>query len=295
MKSTLEQRFLQFFFKHERAGLVVLIVMCMLVQNTINATSIMLEAQRNGVFIPFWEPFVRDYSSALALLPMVAFILWLNQRFPFSWVQWRQMIALHLFGSLIFCIGHMFFMYFLRVFAMRLLGSDYQWDNLLFEFIYEYRKDAWIYVMFTALFYSYYFTLGRLRGEASMIGEGEDSDVHNLDKGTLPDRLLIKKLGKEFIIKIKDIEWMESSGNYVNLHIQGRVYPLRTTLSKLSEQLESQGFMRVHRSYGVNLEQIDTIEPQDSGDAVIKLKSSQHINLSRRYREAFRNRLRLDA
>ena len=56
---------------------------------------------------------------------------------------------------------------------------------------------------------------------------------------------LVKKLGKEFIIKVDDIEWLESSGNYVNLHIKGRIYPIRSTLNLLIEQISHKGFCRI--------------------------------------------------
>ena len=48
------------------------------------------------------------------------------------------------------------------------------------------------------------------------------------------------------------LDWLESSGNYVNLYIGTSIYPLRTTLTALSEQLEDKGFCRVHRSHGAN-------------------------------------------
>ena len=105
------------------------------------------------------------------------------------------------------------------------------------------------------------------------------------------DRLLVKKLGKEFIIKVEDIEWLESCGNYVNLHIKERIYPTRATLSGLITQISDKGFCRIHRSYGINLDAVDSIAPQPSGDSEVKLKNGKILNLSRRYRDEFKVRL----
>ena len=33
----------------------------------------------------------------------------------------------------------------------------------------------------------------------------------------------MKKLGKEFIVRVDEIEWLESAGNYVNLHVGKRI------------------------------------------------------------------------
>ncbi len=119
----------------------------------------------------------------------------------------------------------------------------------------------------------------QLLGEAASIEESEQQTISTIN------RLLVKKLGKEFIIKIEDVDWLESSGNYVNLHIGSRIYPLRATLTALSKQLEVQGFCRIHRSYGVKLDKVESITPLPSGDSEIKLTTGKVLNLSRRYKE----------
>ncbi len=117
------------------------------------------------------------------------------------------------------------------------------------------------------------------------MGSGENDDTE------IADRLLIRKLGKEFIIRVDEIEWMEASGNYVNLYIKNHIYPLRSTLAALIAKLESRGFRRVHRSYAVNLDCVASISPLESGDANITLCNGREIPLSRRYREEFRKQL----
>ena len=56
--------------------------------------------------------------------------------------------------------------------------------------------------------------------------------------------------------------------------IEGRLDPLR--------------FVRVHRSYIVNLDFLERIEPLDTGDARLLLKDGTRIPCSRRYRHALR-------
>ncbi len=129
---------------------------------------------------------------------------------------------------------------------------------------------------------SYRFIVSRLSGEAAIVDDAE---------GVQSDRILVKKLGREFIIKLSDIEWMESSGNYVNLHVKGRVYPSRNTLSGLIEKIADQGFCRVHRSYAVNLDSIQSIEPLPSGDGSVLLENGKELKLSRRYRDQLKQRL----
>jgi DNA-binding LytR/AlgR family response regulator len=73
-------------------------------------------------------------------------------------------------------------------------------------------------------------------------------------------------------VKVDNIEWMESAGNYVNLQSGGRIYPLRFTLVDLSKRLAEKGFCRTHHSFAVNFSAIDHISYQPSGDGDISLK-----------------------
>ena len=90
------------------------------------------------------------------------------------------------------------------------------------------------------------------------------------------------------LVAAHDIEFLEAAENYVNLHVRGRVYPLRSTMTAIQDRLDPARFARVHRSYIVNLDFLDQIEPLDTGDARLLLKNGSRIPCSRRYRSALR-------
>jgi hypothetical protein len=90
------------------------------------------------------------------------------------------------------------------------------------ELWYEYRKDFFGYFSILATICVYRFIVSRLCSEATLIDVGEEAE-----QNAFVERLLVKKLGKEFIINIADIEWVEASSNYMNLHLGERCYPLR--------------------------------------------------------------------
>ena len=87
------------------------------------------------------------------------------------------------------------------------------------------------------------------------------------------------------------VEWLQAAGNYVNLHVRGRDYPLRSTMSAIEAQLDPSRFVRIHRGYIVNLDQVASIEPLDTGDARVHLRDSHVLPCSRRHREQLRLRL----
>ncbi len=246
-----------------------------------------MEAQRDGE-LPFmiWEPFVWEYSSAISTLLLFPALVWLLKTQPFNWQKIPRSLLLYLLASIAFSLLHIAVMVAIRKLIYTLQDMQYDFGLVWFELLYEYRKDLWGFLFLIAVIKTYQYVVSQLSGEAAPIRQGEDTP-ENLNF----DRLLVKKLGKEFIVRVAQIDWLESSGNYVNLHIDARIYPLRATMSQLITQLEPQGFCRIHRSLGVRLDAIESITPLPSGDSEIKLTTGKVLNLSRRYKEQFKGQL----
>jgi DNA-binding LytR/AlgR family response regulator len=89
----------------------------------------------------------------------------------------------------------------------------------------------------------------------------------------------ISKVEKEFIflkdkkalkkINISDILWIEAMGDYIKIHTPEKWYMAHTSLRILEEKLPHEKFMKIHRSYIVALNKIDSIE-----DNVIHINKS---------------------
>jgi len=258
------------------------------INNTLLATSVIMEAKRKEQALPFqlWEPFVWEYSSGISILMLFPLLVIFLQRSPFDWLKIKQSLFQYFLASIVFSLTHVAIMVALKYVAYFIMGGEYHFGDFWFELFYEYRKDLWSFIFFIVFINAYQFILSRLQGEANPVAQSEDESISQSF-----DRLLVKKLGKEFIIKVDDIEWLEASGNYVNLHIKGRIYPTRATLSKLVEQIASKGFCRIHRSHAINLEFIESITPISTGDSEVKLNTGKVLNLSRRYKESFKGQL----
>ncbi|SBV52066.1 regulatory protein [Xanthomonas bromi] len=98
----------------------------------------------------------------------------------------------------------------------------------------------------------------------------------------------MRKLRRDFLVATADIDWIQASGNYVNLHVRGHDYPLRSTMAAIEARLDPAGFVRIHRSYLVNLGQVQAIEPIDSGDARVHLRDATVLPCSRSHLAGFR-------
>ena len=81
----------------------ILFMVYILINNTINATSDIMEAQRDGV-LPFqlWEPFVWEYSSALSTLMLIPGVIFLLKYQPFNFQAITRSLGLYFFTSVIY-------------------------------------------------------------------------------------------------------------------------------------------------------------------------------------------------
>lgn len=61
-------------------------------------------------------------------------------------------------------------------------------------------------------------------------------------------------------MKVDDILYAEAMGDYVKLHTPQKFYAIHTTLKAVEDRLPSSKFLRVHRSYIVALNKIDTVQ-----------------------------------
>lgn len=90
-------------------------------------------------------------------------------------------------------------------------------------------------------------------------------------------RLCIKDQGRMTFIHLTDILWIESAGNYAEIHDASRTYLMRETMTKLEKQLPSQDFVRISRSAIVRTDAISEIRSNARGDHHVTLTSGIKI------------------
>lgn len=277
--------------KHKYAAFLLLVVY-LFINNSINAASSWTEFSRNeNNSVALWEPYVWEYSSALStallVIPLILAIRILdNSKKPgVIWLCW------HFVFATVFSVAHVLLMVALRKLVYLLSERNYDFGVWLSEFVYEYRKDVWSYITLVTFYYIARFGYQRLIGEASLITSDTTTPPAEKETQTLPEYLLVKKLNKEFLVKVADVQWVEASGNYINLHTHLGVYPLRYTLSRFCEEGAEQGFKRVHRSYAVCIPAIQSITYDETGDGTVTLNNGHTVTLSRRYKDNFKKAL----
>ncbi|MCR6662276.1 MAG: LytTR family transcriptional regulator [Luteimonas sp.] len=250
-------------------------------------TWIDLNRSGSGDFHP-WEPWVWETSSSLLWAALIPLIAMFTRRYPTHWDNWARRLPLHVLASVLVCLVHVLGMVALHVAAYRTQGMDYDFEFWPRGLVYEYLKDVRSYASIVVTVEVYRLLLRRLQGEASLLGAPDEGlPVEPVDR---PQRFLVRKLGREFLVAADDIEWLQAAGNYVNLRVRGHDYPLRSTIGGIEEKLDPARFVRVHRSYIVNLEHVGSIEPLDIGDARAHMRDGSRVPVSRRHRASLRER-----
>jgi len=101
----------------------------------------------------------------------------------------------------------------------------------------------------------------------------------------LNDRIFVKHNDKMLKIIIKDIYYIEAERNYCRIFSKGKEFLLVMTLKDINEKLPKEHFIRIHRSFIVNLTHIDEV----AGSHV--LVSRKVIPISKLHREGLIKRL----
>lgn len=75
----------------------------------------------------------------------------------------------------------------------------------------------------------------------------------------LSDRIFVRYSNKMVKIMVSDVLYMEADRNYCRIFTQQKEYLLAITLKSIEEKLPMRFFLRIHRSYIINLGQVDEV------------------------------------
>jgi DNA-binding LytR/AlgR family response regulator len=234
---------------------------------TIGALSVSADRTRIGAPIPAWEPFVWEYSSGTLLLLLIPGVAALERRFPIAAGTWARHVALHVAATVPFSALHVAGMVALRHAAYAVAGRTYDFGDIPSEFFYEWRKDALSYFFIIGVLNAYRWFRAKRAGEAVMEAPP-----------AAPIRFEVRRNGRRFVVAATEIDWIEAAGNYVVLHTQSASHMMRGTLKDILAALDTNVFVRIHRSAAVNVDRLVEI---DARARVVRMVSGATAPVSR--------------
>jgi two-component system LytT family response regulator len=98
--------------------------------------------------------------------------------------------------------------------------------------------------------------------------------------------LAVRSVGRIDRVALCDVQWMESAGNYVSLHMEQRTLLHRCTLTELEGHLDPTEFLRVHRRTLVRRSQMLAMRQTQEGSSLVQLRCGTELAVSERYAAA---------
>jgi two-component system LytT family response regulator len=105
------------------------------------------------------------------------------------------------------------------------------------------------------------------------------------------ERVLIRDREREqvHVIAVDQIDYIEAQADYVAIHADGRDHLKSQTLSELETQLDARHFVRVHRSFIINLNRLRGIERAGVDGHAARMQDGKRIPISRTGYERLRS------
>ena len=129
--------------------------------------------------------------------------------------------------------------------------------------------------------------------EEKKTGNNIDTLLHNLrnEDGGQKMKICIPSLKGFQVVKLSEIIYCEASSNYTNFHLtEQAVICASKPIHEFESLLEDSGFLRIHKSFVVNLEHVKEYIRGEGGTVI--LSNGHDVEVSRRKKEKFIDRMK---
>jgi len=99
--------------------------------------------------------------------------------------------------------------------------------------------------------------------------------------GEYASRIVVKDGTRVQIIPAAKLDFVEAQDDYVALASQGKKHLKQQTIASIEAMLDPRSFLRIHRSYLVNLERVAKVEPYGKDTHVAVLHDGTQLPVSR--------------
>ncbi len=110
-------------------------------------------------------------------------------------------------------------------------------------------------------------------------------------EGGALERVLVRQGARVHVIPADRLDWVEAQDDYVSLNSEGKAYLKQQTLTDLERKLDPARFVRVHRSYLVNLDRLARIDTEGGEPRAVVLQDGTRVPLSRSGYQRIKKRL----
>lgn len=115
---------------------------------------------------------------------------------------------------------------------------------------------------------------------------------HMNTTSTYTEIFVVRDKGREHQIHANDLIFLRAEGNYVRLQTMDRHILHRVTMNNVQDELDPERFIRIHRRFLVNQEQVSDVRYTGNNEFTFTMSNGQQIVSGRSYKEQIAQRLR---
>jgi DNA-binding LytR/AlgR family response regulator len=88
-------------------------------------------------------------------------------------------------------------------------------------------------------------------------------------------------------LEVGNIEYIEAMGDYIKIQANGRKYLVKSTMKAIGTKLPAKSLIRIHRSYFININKVDSYNSQEVriGDRVFPISRNGFVEIKRAIKE----------
>lgn len=99
------------------------------------------------------------------------------------------------------------------------------------------------------------------------------------------ERIMIKEVQRIFYIPVSEIIYFEASGDYVKVVTARQSHLIHESMQSLEQQLSPRQFIRIHRSFMINTNEVQEFIPYFNGEYTIVMRNKASLKMSRNYKD----------
>lgn len=125
--------------------------------------------------------------------------------------------------------------------------------------------------------------------------KGTGNKYHQLIRQPLSEKLervVVKSGNRIKVIPVDEIIYLEAQDDYVMIHTNSGRHLKKATMNYFEDHLDTDEFMRVHRSYMVRIKELSALEPYAKDNFILKLRNGTSVKVSRSGLRHIREKLR---
>jgi two-component system LytT family response regulator len=231
-----------------------------------------LRAARAGHVLAVPNEAARIVVAATLGTLVMPLALFLVRRFPLRGMRWRPHLLVHLGSSAALAFG--------LIAASCVLAAWFvdgqPWPTM--AVLADKLVGNWLLLTYAMLAFT-----GLLHVMAALLPARAPSDSAQPPPRT---HIPVNMRGRVQLIALSNIDWIETQGNYLALHVGASSHLVRETAAKFAARLDMSGFVQIHRGAIIAIDRIASVQRLGKGDAQVTLTTGQQVRASRRYRQA---------